>query len=119
MNRIVRTLVPAVLVAAGMISPTWAADLKVGIVNYGRLMQDSPQAKLALDAIRFIAVVSGERAHERSGCTRQRGITVGANAAIAGIANEKRWEAGARQPRRNDIGAAIGRGVVGDDDFEI
>ena len=53
MNRIVRTLVPAVLlVAAGFAAPALAAEIKVGVVNYGRLMQDSPQAKTALDAIR-------------------------------------------------------------------
>ena len=53
MNRIVRTLVPALLlVAAGFAVPASAADIKIGIVNYGRLMQDSPQAKSALDAIR-------------------------------------------------------------------
>ena len=52
MNRIVRTLVPVVLLAAaGMASPA-SAEIKVGVVNYSRLMQDSPQAKTALDAIR-------------------------------------------------------------------
>jgi outer membrane protein len=51
-NRIARTLVPVVLLAAaGMATPAWA-EIKVGVVNYGRLMQDSPQAKTALDAIR-------------------------------------------------------------------
>jgi outer membrane protein len=33
-------------------SPVWAADLKIGVVDYSRLMQDSPQAKAALEAIR-------------------------------------------------------------------
>ena len=33
-------------------SPAWAADLKIGVVDYSRLMQDSPQAKAALEAIR-------------------------------------------------------------------
>ena len=52
MNRIVRTLVPVVLLAAaGMAAPA-QAEIKVGVVNYSRLMQDSPQAKVALDAIR-------------------------------------------------------------------
>jgi outer membrane protein len=50
-NRIVRTLVPAVLLAAFLAAPAMA-EIKVGVVNYGRLMQDSPQAKTALDAIR-------------------------------------------------------------------
>jgi outer membrane protein len=40
------------LLAAAIAAPAWAADLKVGVVNYGKLMQDSPQAKTALDAIR-------------------------------------------------------------------
>ncbi|MEO7773244.1 MAG: OmpH family outer membrane protein [Steroidobacteraceae bacterium] len=52
MNRIVKIFVPAMLVAAGLMSSAMAADLKVGVVNYGKLMQDSPQAKTALDAIR-------------------------------------------------------------------
>jgi outer membrane protein len=50
-NRIVRTLIPAVLLAAGFAVPAMA-EMKVGVVNYSRLMQDSPQAKTALDAIR-------------------------------------------------------------------
>lgn len=37
------------LVAAG--SPAWA-DLKVGVVQYAKLMQESPQAKAAQDALR-------------------------------------------------------------------
>ena len=52
MNRIVRTLVPVLLTAACMASPAWAADIKVGVVNYGRLMQDSPQAKTALEYLK-------------------------------------------------------------------
>jgi outer membrane protein len=51
-NRIVKLLVPGMLVAAALAAPSSAADLKVGVVNYGKLMQDSPQAKTALDAIR-------------------------------------------------------------------
>jgi outer membrane protein len=50
-NRIVRIIAPALLLV-GLSVPAMAADLKVGVVNYGRLMQDSPQAKTALDAIR-------------------------------------------------------------------
>ena len=32
-------------------SPAWA-ELKIGVVDYGRLVEESPQAKVALDAIR-------------------------------------------------------------------
>jgi outer membrane protein len=39
----------AVLVATT--SPAWA-DLKIGVVQYSRLMQESPQAKAAQDALR-------------------------------------------------------------------
>src|ERR1700761_8806555 len=41
------------LVAAGTLvaSPAWA-ELKIGVVDYGRLVEESPQAKTALDAIR-------------------------------------------------------------------
>lgn len=52
MNRIVRTLAPALLVLAAVAAPAAQAEIKVGVVNYGRLMQDSPQAKSALEAIR-------------------------------------------------------------------
>lgn len=52
MNRIVRALVPAVLAASALVAPAMAAEMKVGVVNYARLMQESPQAKVALDAIR-------------------------------------------------------------------
>ena len=33
------------------VSPAWA-DLKIGVVNYAKLMQESPQAKVAQDALR-------------------------------------------------------------------
>jgi outer membrane protein len=39
----------AMLAAAA--TPAWA-DLKIGVVQYSRLMQDSPQAKAAQDALR-------------------------------------------------------------------
>jgi outer membrane protein len=32
--------------------PAWAADLKIGVVDYGKLMEASPQAKTVVDAIR-------------------------------------------------------------------
>ena len=39
-------------IAAVVATPVWAADMKVGVVDYGRLVEDSPQAKVALEAIR-------------------------------------------------------------------
>jgi len=39
------------LVAAAAAGPAWA-DLKIGVVQYSRLMQESPQAKAAQDALR-------------------------------------------------------------------
>src|SRR5580658_2485509 len=47
----------SLLVASGLAmfalaaTPAWA-DLKIGVVQYSRLMQDSPQAKAAQDALR-------------------------------------------------------------------
>jgi outer membrane protein len=32
--------------------PAWGVDLKIGVVDYGRLYEESPQAKSAMDAIR-------------------------------------------------------------------
>jgi outer membrane protein len=40
------------LVGTLVASPVWAAELKIGVVDYGRLVEESPQAKVALDAIR-------------------------------------------------------------------
>jgi outer membrane protein len=52
-KRIAWTLIPALLLSAGLALPASAqAQIKVGVVNYQRLMQESPQAKTALDAIR-------------------------------------------------------------------
>lgn len=51
LNRSFRILSAATVLALGM-ATTAHAEIKVGFVNYNRLMQDSPQAKTALDAIR-------------------------------------------------------------------
>lgn len=40
-----------VLAAAVVATPAWA-ELKIGVVDYGRLVEESPQAKVALDQIR-------------------------------------------------------------------
>ncbi|TLY80155.1 MAG: OmpH family outer membrane protein [Gammaproteobacteria bacterium] len=34
------------------VAPAWAVELKIGVVDYGRLVEESPQAKVALEAIR-------------------------------------------------------------------
>jgi outer membrane protein len=49
-----RSLILAVSGLAAMFAGAGAAqaDMKVGVVNYNRLMQESPQAKAALDALR-------------------------------------------------------------------
>ena len=52
MNRIFKVLVPGIVIAACLAAPAWAADIKIGVVNYGKLLQGSPQAKAADDAIR-------------------------------------------------------------------
>jgi len=44
-------VVSGVLALLAAVAPAWA-DLKVGVVNYSRLMQESPQAKAAQDALR-------------------------------------------------------------------
>jgi outer membrane protein len=40
------------LVGTLVASPVFAVDLKIGVVDYGRLVEESPQAKSALEAIR-------------------------------------------------------------------
>ncbi len=39
------------VVGALLATPAWA-ELKIGVVDYGRLVEESPQAKVALEAIR-------------------------------------------------------------------
>src|ERR1700692_3337517 len=43
--------VSGVVALAAAATPAWA-DLKIGVVNYAKLMQESPQAKAAQDALR-------------------------------------------------------------------
>jgi len=40
------------LVGTFVVSPVFAAELKIGVVDYGRLVEESPQAKSALESIR-------------------------------------------------------------------
>ena len=40
------------LVGTLVVSPVFAAELKIGVVDYGRLVEESPQAKSALESIR-------------------------------------------------------------------
>lgn len=40
------------LVAAVVAVPAWSTDLRIAVVDYGRLVEESPQAKVALDQIR-------------------------------------------------------------------
>ena len=55
MKRLISTQSLAWIVAiAGTfaVMPAGAADLKIGVVDYGKLMEESPQAKTVVDAIR-------------------------------------------------------------------
>jgi outer membrane protein len=45
------TLGLVLLVGTLVASPAWA-ELKIGVVDYGKLVEESPQAKVALEAIR-------------------------------------------------------------------
>jgi|SRR5579863_2426782 len=48
-----KMIIGAMAVAAGCVAlPAWAAELKVGVVDYGRLMEESPQAKAVQDSLR-------------------------------------------------------------------
>jgi outer membrane protein len=44
-------VISGVVALAAAAAPAWA-DLKIGVVNYAKLMQESPQAKAAQDALR-------------------------------------------------------------------
>lgn len=52
MNRSFKLMLTTALLAAGVVSTAQAAEMKIGVVNYSRLLQESPQAKTALDGIR-------------------------------------------------------------------
>lgn len=52
MKRSAKLFLSTALLAAGLVSAAQAAEIKIGVVNYARLMQESPQAKVALDGIR-------------------------------------------------------------------
>jgi outer membrane protein len=50
---VVKTAVWGSAVAAVLaVGPVWAAELKIGYVNYGQLLEQSPQAKVIADSIR-------------------------------------------------------------------
>jgi outer membrane protein len=51
-RRSVSVITSGLLVLAAASSPAWAVDLKIGVVQYARLMQESPQAKAAQEALR-------------------------------------------------------------------
>src|SRR5262249_36190019 len=46
-----RAIIGVLAVGTLAASPAWA-ELKIGVVDYGRLVEESPQAKAALDSIR-------------------------------------------------------------------
>ena len=48
-SSVVLGLVAAVLVSS---APAWAAEMKFAVVDYGKLMEESPQAKTVSDALR-------------------------------------------------------------------
>ena len=55
MKRLFSTHSLALIVAVAgtfAVMPAWSADLKIGVVDYGKLMEESPQAKTVVDAIR-------------------------------------------------------------------
>ena len=53
MKRLNNSKVWAVAAVAALVAaPVLAAEVKIGVVDYGRLIEESPQAKVALDAIR-------------------------------------------------------------------
>src|SRR5580658_401881 len=49
--RLRSVVVTAVVIMCAAATPAWA-DLKIGVVQYARLMQESPQAKAAQEALR-------------------------------------------------------------------
>ena len=59
MKRLISTQSLAWIVAiAGTfaVMPAWA-ELKIGVVDYGKLMEESPQAKTVVDALKNVALI--------------------------------------------------------------
>ena len=52
MNFKLKSVLAAVVLVGSVVSAPALAELKIGVVNYQRLMAESPQAKVATDAIR-------------------------------------------------------------------
>jgi outer membrane protein len=69
-KRIAKILVPALLMSFALVAPA-SAEIKIGVVNFGRLLQESPQAKAVFDAIR------SEFAPREAELNRQQGTLKG------------------------------------------
>ena len=52
MNFKLKSVMTAAVLCGSLLSAPALAEIKVGVVNYQRLMAESPQAKVATDAIR-------------------------------------------------------------------
>jgi len=51
-KRLVKTMIPGLAVLAALAAGPVHAELKIGVLDYGRLMDESPQGKVLLEALR-------------------------------------------------------------------
>lgn len=52
MKRLVKTMIPGLAALAALAAGPVHAELKIGVLDYGRLMDESPQGKVLLEALR-------------------------------------------------------------------
>jgi outer membrane protein len=51
-KRLVKTMIPGLAAVAALAAGPVHAELKIGVLDYGRLMDESPQGKVLLEALR-------------------------------------------------------------------
>jgi len=51
-KRLVKTMIPGLAAMAALAAAPAHAELKIGVLDYGRLMDESPQGKVLLEALR-------------------------------------------------------------------
>jgi len=56
-KRLVKTMIPGLAAVAAMAAGPVHAELKIGVLDYGRLMDESPQGKVLLESLRNEAAV--------------------------------------------------------------
>ena len=100
--------IAGVAMLAAAAAPAWA-DLKVGVVQYAKLMQESPQAKAAQDALRgeFAGKQKDLQTQQQALKTKEDSLQRDSATMSADQRSPGRARPARRQPRAAAQGAAI------------